>query len=85
MRVPIRAIQVVVDLEDPLTPELTLEDFIKTYGKDPILPRYRILNVEILTCPEDQEPILASECGHCPRFVRRLDDVAYFRRQNSVS
>ena len=87
IRVPIRSIQVVVDLEDPMTPELTVEDFVKTYGILPTSPRYRILTVEILTCPEDQQPILASECGHCTRFVRRMDNAAYFRREalpNSV-
>jgi hypothetical protein len=83
VRVPIRSIQVVVDLEDPLAPELTLEDFVRTYGVGPVSPRYRVLSVEVLTCPEDQLPILASECGHCTRFVRRMDDVAYFRRENS--
>jgi len=82
VRVPIRSIQVVIDLEDPLAPELTVEDFVKTYGTSPAVPPYRILNLEVLTCPEDQQPILASECGHCPRFVRRLDNVAYFRREN---
>jgi hypothetical protein len=82
--VPIRSIQVVVDLEDPLAPELTLEDFVKTYGTIPASPRYRIIGVEVLTCPEDQQPILASECGHCTRFVRRMDDTAYFRRENSL-
>jgi hypothetical protein len=83
VRVPIRSIQVVIDLEDPLAPELTLDDFIRTYGVVPASPRYRVLSVEVLTCPEDQLPILASECGHCTRFVRRMDDVAYFRRENS--
>lgn len=87
IRVPIRSIQVVVDLEDPLAPELTVEDFVKTYDVPPTSPRYRILVVEVLTCPEDQQPILTSECGHCTRFVRRMDNVAYFRREtfpNSV-
>ena len=83
VRVPIRSIRVVVDLEDPLAPELTLEDFVRTYGVGPASPRYRVLSVEVLTCPEDQLPILASECGQCTRFVRRMDDVAYFRRENS--
>ena len=83
VRVPIRSIQVVIDLEDPLTPELTLDDFVRTYGAPPASPRYRVLSVEVLTCPEDQLPILASECGHCTRFVRRMDDIAYFRRENS--
>jgi len=73
----------VFDLEDPLSPEITLEDFLKTYGA-PAPPRYRIMRVEVLTCPEDDQPILASECGHCPRFVRRLDNFAYFRKQNSA-
>jgi hypothetical protein len=85
IRVPIRSIQVVVDLEDPLAPELTLDDFVKTYNVRPASPRYRIFNVEILTCPEDQQPILASECGHCTRFVRRMDDVAYFRREAALN
>ena len=87
IRVPIRSIQVVVDLEDPLAPELTVEDFVKTYDVLPTSPRYRVLAVEVLTCPEDQQPILTSECGHCTRFVRRMDNVAYFRREalpNSV-
>ena len=84
IRVPIRSIQVVVDLEDPLAPELTLQDFLKTYSVSPASPRYRILTMEVLTCPEDQQPILASECGHCTRFVRRMDNVAYFRRENSA-
>jgi hypothetical protein len=83
VRVPIRSIQVVVDLEDPLAPELTLDDFVRAYGVSPASPRYRILTMEVLTCPEDQLPILSSECGHCTRFVRRMDDVAYFRRGNS--
>jgi hypothetical protein len=81
VRVPIRSIRVIVDLEDPLAPELTVEDFIKAYGVSPTSPRYRVLNVEVLTCPEDQQPILASECGHCTRFVRRMDNIAYFRRE----
>jgi len=85
VRVPIRSIQVVVDLEDPLAPELTLDDFLETYGTGPAPPRYRMLNMEVLTCPEDQQPILASECSHCPRFVRRLDNIAYFRRENPVN
>jgi hypothetical protein len=82
IRVPIRSIQLVVDLEDPLAPELTVEDFVKTYRLIPASPRYRILTMEVLTCPEDQQPILASECGHCTRFVRRMDNVAYFKREN---
>ena len=85
VRVPIRSIQVVVDLEDPLAPELTVEDFVKTYGIGPTSARYRIVNLEVLTCPEDEQPILASECGRCPRFVRRLDNVAYFRKENPAS
>ncbi len=81
VRVPIRQVHVVVDLEDPLAPELTVEDFAKTYGTTPTSPRYRIISIEVLTCPEDQQPILASECGHCTRFLRRMDNIAYFRRE----
>jgi hypothetical protein len=84
IRVPIRSIHVVVDLEDPLAPELTVEDFVKTYGAMPTSPRHRIISMEVLTCPEDQQPILASECGHCTRFVRRMDNIAYFKRETSL-
>ncbi len=81
IRVPIRKVDVVVDLEDPLAPELTTKDFARTHGVTPTSPRYRVISIEILTCPEDQQPILASECGHCTRFVRRMDNVAYFKRE----
>lgn len=69
--IPIRSIKIVIDANDIFAPELTLEEFRKTYKKEPKPPRYRILNLEIITCAEDGNPILVTECGKCPRFIRR--------------
>ncbi|OYT53122.1 hypothetical protein B6U66_00030 [Candidatus Bathyarchaeota archaeon ex4484_135] len=71
---PIRRIQVVVDVEDPMVPALPLPDFIKAFGKEPEPPRYRVLTIEVLVCPEDGNVVLASECAECPRFLRRSGD-----------
>jgi hypothetical protein len=80
VKVPIRRISVVVDLEDPLAPELGLDDFRKLFGKDPEERRFRVLNIEILTSPDDSQPMLVSECGKYARFLRRESDYAYFRK-----
>ncbi len=80
VKVPIRRIRVVVDMEDPLNPEVIYEDFVSRNRCEPSSPRYRVITLEIVTCPEDQQPILLSECGKCPTFLRRLDDHAYFRK-----
>jgi len=71
---PIRKIRIVVDLEDPMTPALTIKEFLKVFGKEPRPPRYRVLTVEVLRCPEDDEVVLVSECAECPRFLRRSGD-----------
>ena len=71
---PIRRIQIVVDVEDPMVPALPLPDFTKAFGKEPEPPRYRVLTIEVLVCPEDGNVVLASECAGCPRFLRRSGD-----------
>jgi len=74
---PIRKIKVVVDITDPLTPVLTLEAFMKTFGGKPDPQRYRIVEIEVLSCPEDQSVVLPSECAECPRFIKRVRDSIY--------
>lgn len=81
VRVPIRRIPVVVDMKDPLAPELTLDDFRKLFGKDPDGVRFRVLNIELITSPDDQQPMLVTECGRYARFVRREADEVYFRME----
>ena len=71
---PIRKIKVVVDVEDSLTPILTVDDFKRLFKKEPKTPRYRIAVIECLTCPEDNHVVTPSECGKCPRFVKRFED-----------
>jgi len=71
---PIRRIQMVVDVEDPMVPALPLSEFVKAFGKEPEPPRYRVLTIEVLVCPEDGNVVLASECAECPRFLRRSGD-----------
>lgn len=73
--VPIRNIQLVIDVEDPLSPVLTLRDFKKIYNTDPLAPRYRTVTIEVLTCPEDGYVILSSECSACSRFIKRVKDM----------
>ena len=71
---PIRRIRVVVDVEDPMTPALTLKEFTRVFGEEPKPPRYRVLTIEVLRCPEDDDVVLVSECAECPRFLRRSGD-----------
>jgi len=71
---PIRKLKVVVDVEDPMTPALTLDEFVKVFGSEPEPPRYRVLTIEALRCPEDDDVVLVSECAECPRFLRRSGD-----------
>lgn len=80
IRASIRRINVVIDLEDILAPELSLPDFVAINGKKPEGSRYRIVQLEVVTCPDDNQPILVSECARNPRFLRRAGDFAYFRR-----
>ena len=80
VKVPIRRIPVVIDLRDPLAPELGLDDFRKMFGRDPEQDRFRVLNIEVLTSPDDSQPMLVSECGRYARFLRRESDYVYFRK-----
>ncbi len=80
VKVPIRRISVVVDLQNPLTPEFALEDFRKLFGQEPDQARFKLLNIELITSPDDQQPMLVSECGRYSRFVRREGNDVYFRR-----
>lgn len=81
VKVPIRRIPVVIDMKDPLAPELTLDDFRKLFGKDPDTGRFRVVNLEVITSPDDQQPMLVTECGRYARFVRREADEVYFRKE----
>jgi len=81
VRIPIRVISVVINTEDPLSPELTLDDFRKIFGRDPEAGKYRIINIELITSPDDHQPMLATECGRYTRFLRREGDSIYFRKQ----
>ena len=80
LRVPIRRIPIVIDTQDVLTPEMALDDFRKMFGIDPDQSRYRIVNIEVITSPDDHQPMLVSECGRYGRFLRREADSVYFRQ-----
>ena len=81
IRVPIRKIAVVVNTQDSLAPELTLEDFRQLFGNDPEPTAYRIITIEVITSPDDQQPMLVTECGRYSRFIRREGDAIYFRME----
>jgi hypothetical protein len=80
IRAPIRRIKVVIDTQDTLAPEMTFEDFHHMFGRDPDEPRYRVINLEVITSPDDHQPMLVSECGRYGRFLRREADNIYFRK-----
>lgn len=80
VKVPIRRIAVVIDTQDPLAPEMSLEDFRHLFHKDPNQDRYRLVNLEVITSPDDQQPMLVSECGRYARFVRRESNSVFFRK-----
>ena len=80
IRTPIRRITVVIDVQDPIAPEMTVEDFRHLFGRDPDPSRYRLVNLEVITSPDDQQPMLVSECGRYGRFLRREADNIYFRK-----
>ena len=67
-------IPVVIDVENPLSPALTLEDFKRIYGKSPDKETHRIVSIEVLVCPEDMSVIIPSQCATCPRFIRRIKE-----------
>ncbi len=80
IKVPIRRIPVVIDTHDLLAPELALDDFRHLFGSDPDQDRYRVVNIEVITSPDDQQPMLVTECGRYARFLRREADNVYFRK-----
>ena len=80
VRTPIRRITVAIDMTDPMAPEMTVEDYRHMFGRDPDSSRYRLVNLEVITSPDDQQPMLVSECGRYGRFLRREGDNIYFRR-----
>ena len=80
IRIPIRKISVVINQKDPLSPELALADFRRLFGMDPDPDEYRIVNIEVITSPDDQQPMLVTECGRYSRFIRREADNIYFRK-----
>ncbi len=84
IRIPIRKIPLVINSKDPFSPELALDDFRKLFGKDPDPEDYRIVNIEVITSPDDQQPMLVTECGRYSRFVRREGDSIFFRKQVDV-
>ncbi|MEM2921717.1 MAG: hypothetical protein QXF26_05300 [Candidatus Bathyarchaeia archaeon] len=75
----IRTIRLVIDLEDIYNPEVLLEDYLEENRTEPEPPRYRVVTLEVLTCPQDGQPVSISECGKCRRFIRRLDNKLYCR------
>ena len=81
VRIPIRKITLVINSKDPLAPELALDDFIRLSGKEPDPEEYRIVNIEVITSPDDQQPMLVTECGRYSSFIRRESDNIYFRRR----
>jgi hypothetical protein len=85
LTVPIRRIPVVVNLIDPVSPQLSLEDFRSLYGKDPDFSHYRVVNIEVITSPDDLQPMLVSECARYWRFLRREGDNLYFRKELDIS
>jgi hypothetical protein len=84
VRVPIRRISIVVDLSDPLAPELSLEDFRRLFGRDPQEDHFRIITIELITSPDDLQPMLVTECARYSRFLRRESDDIYFRKELSA-
>jgi len=59
---------------------MSLEDFRQMFGHDPDQSRYRLVNLEVITSPDDQQPMLVSECGKYARFLRREGDSVYVRK-----
>ena len=85
IKIPIRRIAIVVDITDPLAPELSIDDFRALFGKEPDPDRYRTLSIEVITSPDDLQPMLVTECARYSRFIRRESDCIYFRKELSTS
>lgn len=78
--IPIRFFSIVVDTEDMFNPELTLEKFKRVHGVEPEPPRYRVISIDVVTCPQDGLPVIVTECGLCPGFIRRMEGKIYCRK-----
>jgi len=78
--IPIRSVRIVVDTEDLFNPELTFEKFLRTYGVEPEPPRFRVISIDVVACPQDGLPVLVTECGLCPGFIRRMEGKIYCRK-----
>jgi hypothetical protein len=83
-RISIRSFKIVVDLEDMFNPELTYENFLRTHGVEPEPPRFRVVCIEAVTCPEDNLPVLVTECGACSGFIRRMGEEIYCRKASKA-
>jgi hypothetical protein len=81
---PIRIIKLVVDVEDIFKPPLPLESFIKIYGINPEPPKYRVITIEVVVCAEDKAPVLVTECGNCPKFIRRYKGTVCCRKSLTI-
>lgn len=81
VRIPIRRIPIVINTKDSLVPEIALEDFRNLFKVDPDPNDHRIINVELITSPDDHQPMLVTECGRYSRFLRREGDYIYFRKE----
>lgn len=77
--VAIRAIRLVVDTEDIFAPHVDEDEFLKLRGAPPEAPRQKLVSIEVVTCPEDDQPTTLAECGRCPKFIRRYDGRIYHR------
>jgi hypothetical protein len=78
--IEIRSFKIVLDTEDQFNPELTYESFLRMHGTDPEPPRFRIVSIDAVTCPEDGVPVLVTECGTCPGFIRRMEGKILCRK-----
>ncbi|OYT66318.1 hypothetical protein B6U74_01235 [Candidatus Bathyarchaeota archaeon ex4484_205] len=78
---PVTRIELVIDLEDPFKPAMTLEEFVELYNKDPEPPRYRVVSLDVLTCPEDNQPVTLAHCGRCKRFIRLFEGRVYCKHK----
>ena len=83
-KIPIRRLEVVIDLTEAFKPEIPLEEFQRLYGEEPAPPRYRLISIEAVSCAEDGAPVLVSECGRCPKFVTRYEGHIYCRRPRKL-
>lgn len=72
-QVPVRKLEAILDLDNPTNAVMSLSAFRKMSKDDPNPPRYRLIQLDLAVCPEDGQPVLASECGQCPKFFRRYD------------